>query len=50
MEMLVWELNSWATHEIGKFLRDRAAFVSGAYEVKKKNINGVVKCVKESIR
>ena len=50
MEMLVLELNSWATHEMGKFLRDRATFVSGAYEVKRKKLMGWVKCVKESIR
>ena len=38
MEMLVLELNSWATHEMGKFVRGRAAFVSGAYEDKKKKL------------
>ena len=40
MEMLVLELNSWATHEMGKFVRERAAFGSGAYEDKNK-INGM---------
>jgi hypothetical protein len=38
MKVLVVELNSWATHEKAEFIRDRAAFVSGAYEIRKKNI------------
>ena len=50
MEILVLELNSWATHEMEKFVREMAAFVSGAYEDKKKKLMGWVKCVKENIR